>query len=901
MLRLPAVSRSLFPTAITKGGAAAAANNGRTAATAAASNLVEVFVDGTPVMVEPGTTVLQACEKVGMQIPRFCYHERLSVAGNCRMCLVEIEKVPKPVAACAMPVMKGWNILTNSDKTRKAREGVMEFLLANHPLDCPICDQGGECDLQDQSMQFGSDRSRFTEGKRAVEDKNIGPLIKTIMTRCIQCTRCVRFASEIAGVEDLGTTGRGNDLQIGTYVEKMFMSELSGNVIDICPVGALTSKPYAFTARPWETRKTESIDVLDALGSNIVVTTRGGEVMRILPRINEDINEEWISDKTRFAYDGLKRQRLTQPMVKNESGQLVPTTWEDALTRAAGALQGVEGNDVAAVVGGLVDAEALVSLKDLLNRLNSDNLCTEEAFPMDGAGSDLRSNYLLNTGIAGIEEADLLLLVGTNPRYEAPLFNARIRKGWLHNELQVALVGKKVDLSYTYEHLGESAKVLQEIVSGTHPFSQVLAKATHPVVVVGSSCLQKEDGAAIMAAVSTIAQNARISSGVEETWKVLNVLHRVASQVAALDLGYKPGVEAIRKNPPKLLFLLGADAGCISRQDLPKDSFIIYQGHHGDVGAPMADIILPGAAYTEKCSTYVNTEGRAQQTKVAVTAPGMAREDWRIIRAISELAGVALPYDTLDEVRDRLAEVSPNLVRYDDVEEANYFKQANELSKAVNQDVLTGSLVPPQLTVKDFYMTGKRTRAQASVSISERAALRSLQSGRALQLEPADVVKDKSHVMYEGKHIHFSEVDNKPLCSYSPKLCKQRRLNGYAFCIRHVLEDKTAPFKQCEYVAKYNSQRCTNPIPKSEDRRYCNSHLQVLGFIPKKERKKKHDALEDMRSRAHLESVALNITVPSLALKASNGLDELPPSPPCTRLLPLPDGELLDPFAFYED
>ncbi|KAM7407396.1 hypothetical protein PAMA_003225 [Pampus argenteus] len=717
MLRLPVVSRSLFPAAISKGGLAAT-NNGRTAATAtaAASNLLEVFVDGIPVMVEPGTTVLQACEKVGMQIPRFCYHERLSVAGNCRMCLVEIEKVPKPVAACAMPVMKGWNILTDSDKTRKAREGVMEFLLANHPLDCPICDQGGECDLQDQSMQFGSDRSRFTEGKRAVEDKNIGPLIKTIMTRCIQCTRCVRFASEIAGVEDLGTTGRGNDLQIGTYVEKMFMSELSGNVIDICPVGALTSKPYAFTARPWETRKTESIDVLDAVGSNILVSTRGGEVMRILPRLNEDINEEWISDKTRFAYDGLKRQRLTQPMVKNESGQLLPTTWEDVLTRVAGALQGVAGHDIAAVVGGLVDAETLISLKDLLNHLNSDNLCTEEVFPMAGAGSDLRSNYLLNTGIAGIEEADLLLLVGTNPRYEAPLFNARIRKSWLHNELQVALVGREVDLSYTYDHLGESAKVLQEIASGTHPYSQVLAKAKHPVVVVGSSCLQREDGAAIMATVSTIAQNARISSEVEESWKVLNVLHRVASQVAALDLGYKPGVEAIRKNPPKVLFLLGADAGCITRQDLPKDSFIIYQGHHGDVGAPMADIILPGAAYTEKCSTYVNTEGRSQQTKVAVTPPGMAREDWRIIRAISELAGVALPYDTLDEVRERLAEVSPNLVRYDDVEEANYFKQANELSKAVNQVVLTEPLVPPQITVKDFYMTDPISRASQTMA-----------------------------------------------------------------------------------------------------------------------------------------------------------------------------------------
>lgn len=673
-------------------------------------------MDGKPVEVEPGTTVLQACEKVGVQIPRFCYHERLSVAGNCRMCLVEIEKAPKPVAACAMPVMKGWNILTNSEKTRKAREGVMEFLLANHPLDCPICDQGGECDLQDQSMQFGSDRSRFSEGKRAVEDKNIGPLIKTIMTRCIQCTRCVRFASEIAGVEDLGTTGRGNDLQIGTYVEKMFMSELSGNVIDICPVGALTSKPYAFTARPWETRKTESIDVLDAVGSNIVVSTRGGEVMRILPRLHDDINEEWISDKTRFAYDGLKRQRLTQPMVKDESGQLTPTTWEDALTRVAGALQSVQGSEVAAIVGGMADAEALVALKDLLNRLNSENLCTEELFPMAGAGTDLRSNYLLNSRIAGIEDCDLLLLVGTNPRYEAPLFNARIRKSWLHNELQIATVGHKVDLSYTYDHLGEDTSVLKQLANGTHAFCKVLSAAKRPVVVVGSGALQREDGVAILSAVSTIAQNARASSGVEDSWKVLNVLHRVASQVAALDLGYKAGVDAIRKNPPKVLFLLGADAGCISRADLPKDSLIIYQGHHGDVGAPMADIILPSAAYTEKNGTYVNTEGRSQHTKIAVTAPGVAREDWKIIRALSELTGVTLPYDSLDEIRSRLAEVSPNLVRYDDVEEANYFKQANELAMTVNQELLAAPLVPPQLTVKDFYMTDSISRASQTMA-----------------------------------------------------------------------------------------------------------------------------------------------------------------------------------------
>ncbi|KAM4777100.1 NADH-ubiquinone oxidoreductase 75 kDa subunit, mitochondrial isoform 1-T2 [Cyanocitta cristata] len=709
MLRLLAVPRTLA--GVTQSSRVC----GRTTATAA-SNQIEVFVDGHPVLVNPGTTVLQACEKAGVQIPRFCYHDRLSVAGNCRMCLVEIEKAPKPVAACAMPVMKGWNILTNSEKSRKAREGVMEFLLANHPLDCPICDQGGECDLQDQSMMFGSDRSRFRESKRAVEDKNIGPLVKTIMTRCIQCTRCIRFASEVAGVDDLGTTGRGNDMQVGTYVEKMFMSELSGNIIDICPVGALTSKPYAFTARPWETRKVESIDVLDAVGSNIVVSTRTGEVMRILPRLHEDINEEWISDKTRFAYDGLKRQRLTQPMIKNEKGVFVYASWEDVLARVAGVLQAVDGKEIAAVVGGLVDAEALIALKDLLNRVNCDTLCTEEIFPTAGAGTDLRSNYLLNAKIAGVEEADVLLLVGTNPRFEAPLFNARIRKSWLHNDLQVALVGSPVNLTYTYEHLGESPQILQDIASGKHAFSKVLDHAKKPMVVVGSAALQRSDGAAIHAAVSTIAQNARAKSGAGADWKVMNILHRVASQVAALDLGFKPGVEAIRKNPPKVLYLLGADSGCITRQDLPKDCFIIYQGHHGDVGAPMADVILPGAAYTEKAATYVNTEGRAQQTRVAVTPPGMAREDWKIIRAVSELAGLTLPYENLDQIRKRLEEVSPNLVRYDDVEEANYFIQANELAKLAKQQLLADPLVPPQLTIKDFYMTDSISRASQTMA-----------------------------------------------------------------------------------------------------------------------------------------------------------------------------------------
>ncbi|XP_002742151.1 NADH-ubiquinone oxidoreductase 75 kDa subunit, mitochondrial-like [Saccoglossus kowalevskii] len=693
---------------------------------APASQKLEVFIDDKRVLVDPGTTILQACAMVGVEIPRFCYHERLSVAGNCRMCLVEVEKSPKPQAACAMPVMNGWRIKTDSEMTRKAREGIMEFLLVNHPLDCPICDQGGECDLQDQSMAFGSDRSRFVDnkfsGKRAVEDKDIGPLVQTIMTRCIHCTRCVRFGNEIAGVEDLGSTGRGNDIQIGTYVEKMFLSELSGNIIDLCPVGALTSKPYAFTARPWETRKTESVDVMDAVGSNIVVSTRTGEVMRILPRLNEDINEEWISDKTRFAYDGLKRQRLTSPMIKYDEGVLTPCSWEDAFMRISSVLSDVKTNEIAAIAGGMVDAEALMSLKDLLNKMGSESLCTEEIFPMDGAGTDLRSNYLLNTSIAGIEEADLLLLVGTNPRYEAPLLNCRIRKSWRLNDLEVAVVGSKVDLTYTYDHLGDSTTVLKDIVDRKHPFCKKLASAKRPMVVIGSGALQRKDGQAILSAVTNIAQSARASGQVDEGWRVLNVLHRVAGQVAALDLGYKAGVEAIRNNPPKVLFLLGADEGTITRDDLPKDCFVIYQGHHGDSGASMADVILPGAAYTEKVGTYVNTEGRAQQTKLAVTPPGFARDDWKIIRALSEVLGYTLPYDELHEVRDRLTEVSPNLTRYGDVEDANYFKQAEELSKNIKQQLLNTPLASQQQSLKDFYMTDTISRASKTMAKCVKAA-----------------------------------------------------------------------------------------------------------------------------------------------------------------------------------
>lgn len=650
-------------------------------------NRVEVFVDGKQVLVPPGTTVLQACAEAGVEIPRFCYHERLSIAGNCRMCLVEIEKSPKPQASCAMPVMKGMRIKTDSPVVKKAREGVMEFMLSNHPLDCPICDQGGECDLQDQSMMFGSDRSRYTDihysGKRAVEDKNLGPLVKTIMNRCIHCTRCVRFANEVAGVNELGVVGRGNDMQIGTYIEQLLASEMSGNVIDLCPVGALTSKPYAFTARPWELRRTNSIDVMDALGSNISVNTRAGEVLRVLPRLNESINEEWISDKTRFAYDGLKRQRLTNPMIKDKNGQLKSCDWIKALSQVSQKLSQVSGDQVAAVAGGLCDAEALVSLKDLMNRIGSENVCTEEAFPMNSSGSDLRSNYLFNSSIEGIEEADHVLLIGTNPRFEAPVLNARIRKSYIHNDLKIAVVGTKVDLTYDYEHLGDSPNVLQDILNGKHPYSKTLQSAKKPMIVLGSGALQRTDGFGIFNLASQISYQASVASNSGESWRVFNVLHRHASQAAALELGYKAGVSSVIAAKPKVVYLMGADEGTIKRSDLPKDTFIIYQGHHGDYGAEMADVILPGAAYTEKNGTYMNTEGRVQLTRLAVSPPVNARNDWQILRAISEIINVTLPYNDLTGIRKRLGEVSPVFTRYDSLERANYFKE-NALLNKVN-------------------------------------------------------------------------------------------------------------------------------------------------------------------------------------------------------------------------
>ena len=682
--------------------------------------LVSVWIDEQQVHVEPGTTVLQACAAAGVEIPRYCYHERLSVAGNCRMCLVEVEKSLKPVASCAMPVMEGMKVLPHSDVSKRAREGVMEFLLVNHPLDCPICDQGGECDLQDQSMTFGSDRSRFVDnafgGKRAVEDKEVGPLVKTIMTRCIHCTRCIRFAGEIAGVEDLGTTGRGGDMQVGTYVEKMFRSELSGNVIDLCPVGALTAKPYAFTFRSWELRRTESIDVLDAVGCNIVVNTREGSVMRVLPRVNESVNEEWISDKARFSFDGLFAQRLTVPMARDPSGQLRSCSWDEALSRVSGKLVSLQSPaaEVVGVVGALADCESMVSLKDLLNSLGCEALHTETVVKIGSTRNDLRAGYTLRSGIPALEEADLILLVGTNPRYEATLVNARIRKGYIHNETEIAVIGPKMDLSYQHEHLGSDPMLVSDLINNRHPFVKKFTRAAKPLIIVGEGVLSREDGDYIM---NLMYRLAHLSPTCGSHWQIVNCLHSKASQVGAMDIGYGtvglPDLSAAR-----LLYLLSADAGDVTRSQLPADCLVVYQGHHGDKGAHIADVILPGAAYTEKEATFVNTEGRTQVTQVAVTPPGEAREDWAIIRALSEFTGHTLPYDNIDELRDRMGEISPTLVRPDSKQEANFHSMRVELLYRTS-DALIPVRTPISVrlnTLADFYMTDPISRASRTMA-----------------------------------------------------------------------------------------------------------------------------------------------------------------------------------------
>ncbi len=634
--------------------------------------MAKLTIDDREIEVPNGVTVLQACELAGIEIPRFCYHERLSVAGNCRMCLVEMERSPKPIASCAMPAADGMVIHTNTPTVEKARKGVMEFLLINHPLDCPICDQGGECDLQDQAVAYGFDRSRYLENKRAVKDKYMGPLIKTIMTRCIHCTRCVRFSTEIAGVEDMGALYRGEHLEI-TTLERTIDSELSGNLVDVCPVGALTSKPYAFAARPWELRTTNSIDVMDAVGSNIRVDARGREVMRVLPRLHEDINEEWISDKTRYACDGLGRQRLDRPYVRGADGKLQPASWEDAFKAIADRLSGLPGERIAAIAGDQCDAESMLALKDLMAGLGSANLdCRQDGAKLDPGR---RAGYLFNTTIAGIEQADAVLLVGSNPRLEAPMINARLRKRYLMGGLRIGLIGEAADLTFGYDYLGAGPETLQQIVAGAGDFAEVLRAAERPMIVVGIGALARPDGAAVLGLARKVADTCGM---VRDGWNGFNVLHLAAARVGALDLGFVPGeggrgveeiLDGATKGEVELVYLLGADEIDMARLG---QAFMVYQGHHGDVGAHRADVILPGAAYTEKNGTYVNTEGRVQLARLAVFPPGDAREDWTILRALSGALGRPLPYDNLGDVRHKLIETNPVFAAIDQLEPAEW-------------------------------------------------------------------------------------------------------------------------------------------------------------------------------------------------------------------------------------
>jgi NADH-quinone oxidoreductase subunit G len=680
--------------------------------------MTKIIVDGAEVDVPPEYTLLQACEAAGAEIPRFCFHERLSIAGNCRMCLVELVGSPKPVASCAWAVRdcrpgpKGEppEARTKTPLVRKAREGVMEFLLINHPLDCPICDQGGECDLQDQAMAYGVDSSRFKENKRAVEEKYLGALVKTYMNRCIQCTRCVRFATEIAGVPELGAIGRGEDMEITTYLEQAMVSELQGNVVDLCPVGALTSKPYAFMARPWELSNTESVDVTDAVGCSIRVDTRGREVMRVLPRINEDINEEWISDKTRHQIDGLRVQRLDEPYVR-QGGRLRPATWREAFHAIATRLRAARRERIGAIAGDLAAVEEMFALKDLLVRLGSTNFdCRQDGATLDPRWG--RSSYLFNATIPGIDEADGLMIVGSNPRKEAPVLNARIRKRWRTGELKIGVIGERADLTYDYAYLGAGPETLAGFAD--HP----QARLKRQIWLVGQGALARPDGAAVLSAVARAA----VSTGaLADRWNGFSVLHTAAARVGGLDIGFVPGdsgltAAAMASGGVDVLFLLGAD-----ELEVESRAFVIYIGTHGDRGAQRADVILPGAAYTEKSGIYVNTEGRVQMSDRAAFPPGDAREDWAILRALSEVIGSKLPYDSLAQLRGALFKAFPHLQRIGKITPGD----PEDIRRLASR---SGSMekMPLRSPIDDFYLTNPIARASAVMAecsaLAERAA-----------------------------------------------------------------------------------------------------------------------------------------------------------------------------------
>ena len=652
----------------------------------------KLTVDGIEVEVPNGATVLQACEAAGAEIPRFCYHERLSIAGNCRMCLVEMEKSPKPVASCAMPAADGQVIHTRTEKVKKAREGVMEFLLINHPLDCPICDQGGECDLQDQSLTYGKGASRFDENKRAVTEKYMGPLIKTVMTRCIHCTSCVRFAEEVAGVEEIGAIGRGESMQITSYLEKAVTSEVSGNVIDLCPVGALTSKPYAFQARPWELKKTDSIDVMDAIGSNIVVGSRGAAVLRVTPRLNDDVNEEWLADKSRFAVDGLSERRLDTPWVR-VNGKLQKATWAEAFTAVAAGLKGLKGDEIAGIVGDLNAVEEMVALRDLLATLGSTRIESRQ----DGALFDTGepANWLFNTGLAGIETADAILLVGTNPRQEAALLNVRLRKAVKKGGAKAYNIGPAVDLSFPIAQLGNDAALLTALPADV---VAAFAAAQRPAIILGMGAL-KTSG------LYAAARAAAVQLGVvKDGWNGFNLVHTAAARAGALRLGLAVdgGVNALLGDTGvKALFLVGAD-----EVNVMAGRFTVYIGTHGDHGVRHADVILPAAAYTEKPGTYVNMEGRVQRALKATQPPGDAREDWTILRALSSVLGQKLPYDDLSALRRRIAADWPDLAR------DGLIARVGTLP-AVNAAPVQGAL---HLAYSNYHLTNPVARASATMA-----------------------------------------------------------------------------------------------------------------------------------------------------------------------------------------
>jgi len=676
--------------------------------------MAKLRVDGKEIEVPDHYTLLQAAEEAGAEVPRFCFHERLSIAGNCRMCLVEVKGgPPKPQASCAMGVRDlrpGPNgelpeMFTNSPMVKKAREGVMEFLLINHPLDCPICDQGGECDLQDQAMAFGVDSSRFHENKRAVEDKYIGPLVKTIMTRCIHCTRCVRFTTEVAGISELGLIGRGEDAEITTYLEQAMTSELQGNVIDLCPVGALTSRPYAFQARPWELTKTESIDVMDAVGSAIRVDTRGREVMRILPRVNEAVNEEWISDKTRFIWDGLRTQRLDRPYVRR-NGKLTVASWGEAFAAVRDAVAKTTGERIGAIAGDLAAVEEIYALKLLMRSLGSGNMdCRQDGAKLDPALG--RASYIFNPTIEGIERADAVLIIGANPRFEASVLNARIRKRWRLGDLPVGVIGDVGDVRYDYERLGSGPETLRQLVDGGISFLDTLKNAERPLIIVGQGALARADGAAVLALAAQLAQ---ACGAIDDAWNGFAVLHTAAGRVGGLDVGFVPeaggkDVAGMMGGALDVLFLLGADE---IDMNAIGGAFTVYIGTHGDAGAHRADVILPAAAYTEKSGTYVNTEGRVQMTNRAGFAPGEAREDWAILRALSDVLGRKLPFDSLGQLRARLYADVPHMAEIDRIVPAAFadMGRLTKVSGKLGKDAFTSA-------VDDFYLTNPIARASA--------------------------------------------------------------------------------------------------------------------------------------------------------------------------------------------